>query len=72
MSEKEYKWDVESCVNKIWQQCCVRSTTRQKIYIERCVNRLLKQIRKEVTDNLWKDNKSTEENINEVFDKYIK
>jgi hypothetical protein len=31
----------------------------------------LKQIRDEVQGNLWKNNSSTEENINEVFNKYL-
>jgi hypothetical protein len=32
---------------------------------------ILKQIRDEVQGNLWKNNSSTEENINEVFNKYL-
>jgi conjugal transfer/entry exclusion protein len=69
MSKKKSCWSIEDCATAIWQQCCVRSTTRQKIYIEMSINRLLKQIKGEIDElNLYQYNINK---LDEVFNKYL-
>lgn len=72
MSRDKKILTLENVTHNIWTNCCVRSTTTQQIYIERAIKNLLKQIRDEIEDNLWNNKGCAEDNINEVFNKYIK